>query len=200
MSTTEPITGAPVVELGDVIADLMKLPDAIYALAERTVRRYTSVAARDLAIPAPVGGEFAKIGSGTTSFLSWHDGSIWRTLGYDSGWRNLALSGPNWTAVSGHTAQYRLRDDLLQLRGGVNFAAGSITSTIAVLPAAAGADPSFRPNAQTFLQSWSSSGNAAYQATALVSTTGVISIPTGYYSGTPVAGTVFPIASSFYLN
>lgn len=204
MSTNEPVTGAPVIDLGDTLAAIFGtlIPQSVYDLGERTVRRYASIAARDLAV-TPEGGELCVIGpdpsNGERAFLSWHDGEIWRTLGYDSGWRTMTLNGPSWTAVAGHTPQYRLKDDVLYLRGAVTYATGVITSAITTLPAAAGADPSFRPAAQTFGESWSSAAGA-YQATPLLSTTGVLSIPAGWYSGTPAAGTGWAIRSTFILS
>lgn len=82
MSTIEPITGAPVPEMGDTLATHFgtTIPNAIYALAKHAARRYDSTADRDFENPTPEGGEFATVLQGTNSYPTWHDGTSWRGL------------------------------------------------------------------------------------------------------------------------
>lgn len=75
-----PLTQTPYPDATDnAISDLLEVPDAVLNLEKYVNLRFASAAARDAAIPVPVRGMCAVIGStAANSYVCWYDGSVWR--------------------------------------------------------------------------------------------------------------------------
>lgn len=123
------------------------------------------------------------------------DGSTWRTFleSSDTGWQTLTL-GSSWSAVGGYPVQIRRIGKEVTIRGLATFSAGSYSDTICTAPTG------YRPTTNCWLPVTLTPTTGHPLVQPLVQSSGVISIPSGYFSGTLAGGDQFALAGSWQID
>lgn len=110
----------------------------------------------------------------------------------DTGWQDITNFGAGWANAPGYRSQVRAIGDIVSLRGAVQIANGGLAlySNMFTLPSG------FSPAAAQFISN-NHASRAGVQLSLAISTTGLVTAPTGYQTGATQQGDIFPLHSTW---
>lgn len=122
-----------------------------------------------------------------------YTGSSWIRIGGDTGWTSFTSFGTGWTATAGYTPQIRRIGNRVQIRGALTLGSNGAYSSIATLP------EGFRPSANTWL-GVSQSSQLGVSGMLLLNSSGLLTVPSLYRTGSPTTGAVFPLVGTWFTD
>jgi len=118
-------------------------------------------------------------------------GSAW--VPFDSGTVNISTFGTGWSATPVHAPRVRRMGKRVDIMGAVTIAVGGSWDHLLTVPVG------YRPPGLIFLGHFRATSNRA-EGQLLLSSTGILSVPASFRSGSLDASDVVPLTGSWYIE